>query len=125
MKTKAVIYMAMVVVLLSDAVAFAADAPATIDKIKAAVKPGEMVLTGTEVKEIYEGKRAQQFHVCVKAQKEAAPIKLMHDGQETVVDPGDCRDVTARKIDAAPARELTGSEHIVATFHRVRTQKQQ
>lgn len=119
MKTKSV-FMIAAVSLLSSLAGFAAETPATVDKMKAAVTPGELVLTGSEVKKMHEGKEAKEYRICVKTEKDAAPMKVMYDGQETVLKPGECKDVSGKKIDAMPEHALTGSAHIVATFHHVK-----
>lgn len=119
MKAQALSMIAATILLGSSAV-FAADTPAVVDKMKAAVTPGEIALTGSEVKRIHEGKEAKEYRVCVKTEKEAAPMKLMYDGQEAIIKPGDCKDVAGKTIEATPAHALTGSAHIVATFHHVK-----
>ena len=106
--------------LLASTAVFAADTPAVVDKMKAAVTPGEIVFTGSEVKRIHEGKEAKEYRVCVKTARDAAPLRLLYDGQQAILKPGDCKDVVGKNIDATPAQALTGSAHIVATFHRVK-----
>ena len=96
---------------------FAAETSATVDKMKAAVTPGEFVLTGSEVKKIHESTHARDYKICVKAEKDAAPMKVMYDGQSVTVPAGECKEVTGKQIQATPAQALSGSAHIVATFH--------
>jgi hypothetical protein len=103
--------------------AFGADTPETLEKMKAAVTPGEFVLTGSEVKKIHQGKEAREYRICVKAEKEAAPMKVMYDGQTATLSPGDCRDISGKKIEATPAQALSGSAHIVATYHHEKKKK--
>ncbi|HEY6645095.1 hypothetical protein [Povalibacter sp.] len=50
-------------------------------------------------------------------------MKVMYDGHETILNPGDCQDVTGRKIEATPEHALMGDSHIVATFHHVKDKK--
>ena len=101
----------------SAPLAVAAETSATVDKMKAAVTPGEFVLTGSEVKRIHEGKQARDYKICVKAEKDAAPMNVTYDGQSVTVPVGDCKDVVGKRIEAMPAEALSGSAHIVATFH--------
>jgi hypothetical protein len=103
--------------------ALAAGTGETTDKLKAAVTPGEFVLTGSEVKTIHSGKSAREYRVCVKAEKDSAPMKVMADGKEETLQPGDCKAVSGKKIVAAPAQTLTGSAHIVATYHHEKPTK--
>lgn len=95
----------------------------TTEKMKAAVTPGEFMLTGSEVKKIHSGKEAREYRICVKAEKESAPMKVIADGKDTTLQPGDCKNVTGKKIEATPAQPLTGSAYIVATFHHEKPTK--
>ncbi len=104
----------------SVSAAYAGDTPAAADKIKAAVTPGELVLTGSEVKNIHKGQEAKEYRVCVKTETEAAPMKVMYDGEEAVLKPGDCKEISGKKIDVTPEHALTGKAHIVATFHHTK-----
>lgn len=90
----------------------------TMDEIKAALKPGEFVLTGSEVKTLHSSKdEAREYRVCVKAQKETAPMKVMADDMQETVQPGECKNVSGKRIVATPAEPLSGSAHIVGTYH--------
>jgi len=120
MRAKVAFTLAAIAIALFSSSMFAADTSETVDKLKAAVTPGEIVLTGSDVKKIHEGKDAREYRVCVKTEKDAAPMKLLYDGREAILKPGDCKDVSGKKIDATPEHALTGSAHIVATFHHVK-----
>jgi hypothetical protein len=100
--------------------AHAADTPAAVDKMKAAVTPGEFVITGTETKTIHEAKVARAQKVCVKKEKEAASLKLTYDGQQAVLTPGECKTISAKKMEATPEHPLTDGAHIVVTVHRIK-----
>jgi hypothetical protein len=113
-------------VLMVAAVAlFMASPPAILaaDGKGAGLIPGQFVLTGSKVKKIYTGKLPRDYRVCVKAEKDSAPMKVTFDEQQSTLQPGDCKDVTGKKIEATPAEALTGSTHIVATFHREKPAK--
>jgi hypothetical protein len=97
--------------------AVAGDMPRIFDDLKAAVMPDEIVLTGTEMKSLYDGAKAREYRVCVKSGKESAPMKVVADGDDLIVSPGGCEFVTGRRISATPAQPLAGRMHIVATFH--------
>ncbi|MFC4308489.1 hypothetical protein ACFPN2_05285 [Steroidobacter flavus] len=113
--------LATMLALLGCSSAFAGEkTEATMDKMKAAVTPGEIDLTGQEVKTIHDSQTAKDYKVCVKASNEAAAMKLRYDGQEATVQPGDCKEVTAKRINATAATPLSGSQHIMATFHEVK-----
>lgn len=118
MKAKTV-FMIVAAALFAGSAAYADDTSATADTMKAAVTPGELVLTGSEVKNIHEGKEAKEYRVCVKTETQAAPMRVIYDGQEVALKPGDCTEVSG-KIDVTPEHALTGKAHIVATFHHVK-----
>lgn len=110
-------------VLALAAPVFAMDTSTMADKAKAAVTPGEFSLSGTQSKTIHNGKAARTYNVCVKAEATAAPMKVQHDGQSETLQPGDCKDVRGKDIEAMPASALSGDTHIVATFKRVKMAK--
>jgi hypothetical protein len=122
MKAKSILMIAALGFLSSAAYA-SDDTSAGMDKMKAAVTPGEIVLTGSEVKKIHDGKKAKEYRVCVKTETEAAPMKLSYDGEHKVLMPGDCQTVMGKKIEASPANPLTGKSHIVATFEQPKKKK--
>lgn len=119
MNTK--LLLATALALLGASAAFAGDkTEATMDKMKAAVTPGEFDLTGKEVKTIHHGKTAEEYRVCVKPGDEAAAMKVIYDGKQQTLQPGDCKDVTGMSINATAAVPLSGSQHIMATYHEVK-----
>lgn len=105
---------------LISAAANAADTPKVVDAVKAAVTPGELVLTGHEVKNIHNGDKSNAYRICVKAEKDSAPAKVTVDGKPVSVAPGGCSNVDGKKIDVTPEAALTGSKHIVVTFHETK-----
>jgi hypothetical protein len=109
----------LAVLALCSSVAFADDTSSvTTDKLKAAMSPGEFVLTGSDVKTIHDSSTAHQYRVCLKREQGEADLKVMYDDQEARVKLGDCKTVTGKKIEATPSSALTGDERIVATYHR-------
>nr|WP_298726712.1 hypothetical protein [uncultured Steroidobacter sp.] len=122
MNTK--LLLATVLALLGASAAFAGEkTEATMDRMKAAVTPGEIALTGKEVKTIHHGKTAEEYRVCVKPGDETAAMKVIYDGKQETVQPGDCKDVIGMRINATPAEPLSGSQHIMATYHAVRKEQ--
>lgn len=105
---------AIVFAMLMGAVIHASE---TTDKMKAALTPGEFMLTGSEVKKLHEDKQEKEYRVCVKNEKDSSSMKVMYDGKEAVLRPGDCMDITGKKIAATPEHALTGDAHIVGTIH--------
>lgn len=109
--------LATAVALLGVSSAFAGE---EMDKMKAAVTPGEFDLTGAKVKNIHHSDTAKEYKVCVKPGAEAASMKVRYDEQEAILKPGDCQQVTGKTINATAAEPLTGDQHILATFHAVK-----
>ena len=113
--------LATTLAMLGFSSAFAGDkTEATMDKMKAAVTPGEIDLTGQEVKTIHNSQTAKDYKVCVKASDESAAMKVRYDDNEATVKPGDCKEVTAKRINLTAAVPLSGSQHIMATYHEVK-----
>jgi hypothetical protein len=50
-------------------------------------------------------------------------MKVMADGKDETLQPGDCKNITGKKIEATPAEALSGNTHIVATFHHQKPKK--
>jgi hypothetical protein len=101
-------------------IAVADNTDATTDKVKAAVTPGEMVLSGNDVKSIHTGSSVAKYRVCVKKEQGDAEMKLTYDDQDTLLKSGHCKTVSGKAISATPSKPLAGSDRIVATYHRVK-----
>ena len=89
-----------------------------LDEAKGAVTPGQVVLTGSEVKTLHDGKDIDAYRVCVKADKEAGTVKVMNDAKFVTIKPGDCQQVAGMKITATPALPLSGTQHSTVTFDK-------
>jgi hypothetical protein len=94
---------------------------AATDKVKAAVTPGEFVLSGSDVKTINDSGKLRRYRVCLKKEQSGdTDLKINYDDRQTVVKLGDCKTVEGKKIEATPASSLSGDNHIVGTYHRER-----
>jgi tryptophanyl-tRNA synthetase len=122
MRSKLGIIVGLAMLSASATIALADDTSATSDKVKAAVTPGEFVLTGSDVKTIHDGSSARQYRVCLKREQGATDMKVRYDDNEANVKLGDCKTVTGRKIEATPSSALHHDERIVGTFHHVRSE---
>src|SRR6516165_8929514 len=75
--TKTAFSVAAALVLGSAAeVALSDNTDATADRIKAAVTPGEMVLSGSDVKSIHTGSTVAKYRVCMKKEQGDAEMKV-------------------------------------------------
>lgn len=92
----------------------------TTDKLKAAVTPGEFVLTGSDVKTINDSGKLRRYRICAKREQGGATdLKVSYDDKDTMIKVGDCKTVVGRKIDATAATSLAADQHIVGTYHHV------
>jgi hypothetical protein len=90
------------------------------DKVKAAVTPGEFVLTGSDVKTINDSGKLRRYRVCAKREEGGSTdLKVSYDDKDTMVKLGDCKTVVGRKIEATAATTLASDQHIVGTYHHV------
>jgi hypothetical protein len=120
--TKTAFSVAAALVLGSAAeVALSDNTDATADRIKAAVTPGEMVLSGSDVKSIHTGSTVAKYRVCMKKEQGDAEMKVSYDDQDTLLKSGHCKTVTGKAISATASKPLSGSDRIVATYHRVKS----
>ncbi|HTT01481.1 MAG TPA: hypothetical protein VMG11_05270 [Steroidobacteraceae bacterium] len=112
---------AALVVLSTGATLACADTASETDKLKAAVTPGEFVLTGTDVKTINDSSSPRQYRVCLKKEEGEADMKISYDDNQTRVKLGDCKTVVGKKIEATPTSSLGSNERIVGTYHHVKS----
>jgi|SwirhisoilCB1_FD_contig_41_5864732_length_444_multi_7_in_0_out_0_1 hypothetical protein len=87
------------------------------DQAKAAVTPGEVVLTGSDTKTLRDSKDISSYQVCVKADKEAGSVMVMSGATSKTLAPGECGVVSGSRITAMPSKPLTGATHSTVTIH--------
>lgn len=87
------------------------------DQAKAALTPGEVVLTGSDTKTLRDSKDISNYQVCVKADKEAGSVMVMSGANSKTLSPGECGSITGAKITAMPSKPLTGAMHSTVTIH--------
>jgi tellurite resistance-related uncharacterized protein len=52
------------------------------------------------------GAGAKTYRICMTKEDDAASLKVVHDGQQTIVQPGECHLIQATKIKVASASRL-------------------
>jgi hypothetical protein len=87
-----------------------------VDQAKAAVTPGEVVLTGRDMKTLHEGEDSAVYNVCVKADRNAGPVTVTGGSGTITLKPGDCHVVNGMRITATPEQPLTGAQRSTVTF---------
>jgi hypothetical protein len=73
----------------------------------------EFVLDERGLKTLKRGAHTKAFRVCMTESEDAVPLKVLHDGLETIVDPGECSYFEATKIRIAGAKQLNGDTLLV------------
>jgi hypothetical protein len=105
-----------VAALLAAGAVQAANPATFLGDLKAAVIPGEVMLSGDDRKIVYDGGESREYRICVKAGRRSATLRVTADAKEWTLHPGDCDFVRGRRISATPAQPLHGNSRIVATF---------
>ena len=73
-----------------------------------------------ETKVLAHGKHDRMYRICLRATKESVPLKIMDDGESSVVYPGDCTDVEGMRISITPNARLAEGNALFGRYHRVR-----
>ncbi len=66
-------------------------------------------------KVLNRGPGAKTYRICVTKEDDAAPLKVVHDGLQTVVQPGECHLIEAMKIKVASASRLSDGRMLVGS----------
>ena len=105
-------------------VAFGLDSAMLSDPIYGALPPGEFVLGNDDDKTIVNAKTDKHYRICAGRgskyeRKEQIPIKVVHDGKTTIVNPGDCADVEGKEITVKPGGKLEEDFILDGRFYRL------
>ena len=77
---------------------------------------GQFQLDNGETKAVLRGAAVKGYRVCMDDQPHAVPLKVLHDGEETIVEPGDCQLIEATKIKLASAGKLHEGMTLIGSF---------
>jgi hypothetical protein len=86
------------------------------DQAKAAVTPGEVVLTGSQTKTLRDSKDVASYEVCVKPDREAGSVTVMSGSTHKTLAPGECGTLSGGHITAMPTKPLKGALHSTVTI---------
>jgi hypothetical protein len=81
---------------------------------------GEFEISDGDVKVIARRHKPTTIRVCVDEAKHTVPLKVTSDRQETLVQPGNCSDVTGARITLSPAARLSSDWVLVGRWKHVK-----
>lgn len=72
-----------------------------------------------QTKTLAYGKRDRTYRICVTKAPHTVPLKVMFDGKESMVYPGDCTDVEGMHIQIAPGGKLGQDMTLLGRYHHL------
>jgi hypothetical protein len=84
---------------------------------------GQFQLDDGEAKTVMRGAAIKGYRVCMDDDAGAVPLKVRFDGQEVVVEPGECQLIQATKIKLASASKLNDGMTLIGSFNASSTKK--
>jgi hypothetical protein len=91
---------------------------AAADLARAALTPGEVVLTGSDTRTLRDSEDIASYDICVKMDRQAGPVMVMSGSTSKTLAPGECGVITGGHITAMPAKPLPGASHSTVTIHK-------
>lgn len=80
---------------------------------------GEFEIDNGQTKTLAHTKHDRDYRICVHKGADNVPLKIMHDGMESMVYPGDCADVEGMVIQATPGKKLEQGVVIIGRYRPV------
>lgn len=77
---------------------------------------GKFQLDNGESKFVKRGSATKAYRVCMEEGHGAVPIKVLYEGQETIVEPGECQLIEATQIRLASAARLQKGMTLIGSF---------
>ena len=84
---------------------------------------GQFQLDDSETKLLMRGAAIKAYRICMDEAQHAVPLKVMYDGQEAIIEPGECRLIEAAKIKLASAQPLHEGMTLIGSFGPPRSGK--
>lgn len=110
--TKRYIYVALIGACLSAAAPVVQADPT--DALLARV--GKFQLDNGETKLVKRGNATKAYRVCMEEGRGAVALKVLYEGQEAIVEPGECQLIEATKIRLASAERLDRGMTLIGSF---------
>jgi len=77
---------------------------------------GKFQLDNGESKTVKRGSATKAYRICMDEGDGAVPLKVTYEGQEAIVEPGECRLIEATKIRLASAGRLPKGMTLIGSF---------
>ena len=72
-----------------------------------------------QTKTLAFGKHDRTYRICVTKAPHTVPLKVMTDGRDSMVYPGDCTDVEGQRIEIAPGGKLGPDMTLIGRYHHI------
>lgn len=104
---------------LGAVLAGSANAQLSAGELELQAMPGEFFVANGETKGIAHTKTDETYRICVTRSDINVPLKVIHDGQEAMVSPGDCADFEAMNLRVSPGGQLPEDFLLVGRYHHL------
>ena len=81
---------------------------------------GQFELNNSKTKILAGGGEIRRYRVCMDEGPGSVPLKVTCEGNETIVEPGECQLIEGRKIKLASASRLTKGMTLIASFQNTK-----
>ena len=80
---------------------------------------GQFEIEPGQTKTLAHGKHDRAYRICVRSTNHSVPLKVLYDGQESMVFPGDCTDVEGMHVQIQPGEKLNPGMALFGQYERV------
>jgi hypothetical protein len=80
-------------------------------------------LENDDVQTVIRGRKTKAYRVCVAESRGAVPLKVRHGTGETIVEPGECQLIEARKIKMAAVGSMPEGMTMIGRFNNSSARK--
>jgi hypothetical protein len=81
---------------------------------------GEFALGNGETQSIVNNKAEGHYRICVRQARQPVELNVKHDGQETVINAGNCADFEAKSIEVSPVGKLAKDTILLGKYHHLK-----
>lgn len=80
---------------------------------------GQFAILDGQTKTLAHGKHDRHYRICVRNVRASVPLRVTHDGLETMVHPGDCADVEGMRIAISPGATLGRDMELLGSYRHL------